>query len=291
MNSSRTIDPRERLVVVTGVGYRTGNDLAPTTNIYEAPAVKVNMGAATALRAVQDGYSAVLVGRAEEKLQRIQDSIRMTIADAEVSYVIADLLCAQDVTRLANTVGDASHHVDLVQSLGLSAGAYRIADDNPYLRVNELPSDLPTVEFDTVVRGLLLLVQSFLPLWQRQPETRLVVINSMSGIRPYMRGYAHASAKAGLHHAVRSLALELAKSNIFVSEVNPGAVDTGFYDSPKVQEAVAEIGREFGYDYSSGIPQMPPSSVADAVSLCLRSEAHILSINAVARGQFPQHGA
>ncbi|MBU0508792.1 SDR family oxidoreductase, partial [bacterium] len=202
-----------------------------------------------------------------------------------------DLLDEQAVSTLVKSL-PAHRQIDLVQCAGLSAGSYHVPDDNPYLPVDALPTGLPTAEFDVIVRSLLLLVQALIARWRKQPETRVVVVNSMSGIRPYPYGYAHASAKAGLHNAVRSLALELAKDNIFVSEVNPGAVDTGFYDPASVQEAVTTIGREFGYDYHNAtVPQMPPSAVGDAVVLCLTSPAHVLSIDAVARGQFPHHGA
>jgi short-subunit dehydrogenase len=142
------------------------------------------------------------------------------------------------------------------------------------------------------------MVQNFEPIFQRGEETRIVVVTSMSGIRPYMYGYSHASAKAGIHHAVRSLTLELSYryKSVYITEILPGIVDTGLYDSEEVIKSVREIGKTFGFfgenEYNQGnFPLMPPSAVAEAIVLALQSGAHILSINIVAHGQFVNIGA
>jgi len=285
------IDPLTRRVLVTGVGYREEDDASSEGNVFDSPGVKPNMGSAVALQVVRAGYAVVITARTERKLDRVRQSISQYVPSAEIIVRPTNILDPDSVERLVHSI-PSDRELDLVQSAGLSAGGYELPDGNPYLPVDKMPLDLPTLEFNTVVKGLLTIVKAFLPTWRRQSETRVVVISSMSGIRAYPLGYAHASAKAGLHHAVRSLCLELAKERIYVSEVNPGAVNTGFYDPPSVRSAVVSIGRDFGYDYSeTGIPQIPPISIGDAAVLCLTSAAHILSINAVARGQFPHHGA
>lgn len=286
-----------RKVLVTGVGFHSVSSSGHDEEVFTSKCIKPNMGAAIALELAQVGFPVILAARTEDKLCRVRDAIKRLVDGAEVQIRVVDLLDSNQVRALAESM-PKDLELDLVQSTGLSAGGYRLEDNNPYLPVENMPTELPTREFDAVVRSLLIVVQAFLERWRTQSETRIVVVNSMSGIRAYPRGFSHASAKAGLHHAVRSLSLELAKQMIFVSEVNPGAVATGYYDSPSVQQAVAEIGRSFGYEYQSRvnpehavIPQMPPRAVAEAVVLCLTSDAHILSVNAVAKGQFPNHGA
>lgn len=285
------IDPKKRTVLVTGVGFRCPPTVSVGAEVFSSPQVKPNMGSAVALRAAQAGYSVVLLARTEEKLAAVRASILEAVPGAGIAVCPVDVL---DRAALASLEGvmPGDREVDLVQCAGLSSGSYGVADDNPYLLVQDVPPELPTMEFDTIVRGLLNVTQRLLPRWLTQVQTRAVVVNSMSGIRPYPRGYAHASAKAGLHHAVRTLALELAKKSVLVSEVNPGAVDTGFYDAEAVKQSVTAIALEFGYDYRvSGVPQLPVEAVADAVLLCLTSAGHVLSVDVVARGQFPHHGA
>ncbi|MBX3117438.1 MAG: SDR family oxidoreductase [Fimbriimonadaceae bacterium] len=276
-----------RLVVVTGVGFRG----SASDNVFNSKEAKANLGAWSALKIAGDGLPVLAVARSEEKLKRVVESIREVHPHSNITERSADVLDRTQVSKLVKSI-DSNTRIDLVHSVGLSSGAYTIPEDNPYLNIGNTPDDLPTREFDTVVRSLLLMVQELLPRWELQAETNLVVIASMSGIRPYPLGYAHASAKAGLHHAVRVLTLELLKKGVYVSEINPGMVDTGMYDSIAVKEAVTRIAKEFGYDYSKGeLPQAPPESIADLALVCLRSRLHVLSVNAVAKGQFPHAGA
>ena len=39
---------------------------------------------------------------------------------------------------------------------------------------------------------------------------------------------------------------DLWKERIFITDVRPGAIDTGAYDNPHVQKAVLEIDKEYG---------------------------------------------
>ena len=149
-----------------------------------------------------------------------------------------------------------------------------------------------SIEFESVVKSLLLLVQNLLPRFHRQKDTRIIVVSSMSGIRSFPWGYSHTSAKAGLHHATRALTLELNKKNIFVSEINPGIVNTGMYDPPAVRNAVVEVAKTYGYSFSNNdFPQMEPIEVSKAVTFCLTAESHVLQINIVPKGQYTNLGS
>jgi short-subunit dehydrogenase len=275
-------------VIVTGTGYRTlSQDTVPIGNVFKHPGVRANIGAWVTRELVGQGFEVLMVSRTESKLQTISNSIRVEYPNARIDYCAVDLLDPKAVSEMVGSI-QKGKIVYLVHSAGLSAGSYKLPNDNPYLRVEETPVDLPHLEFDVVVKSLLIIVQALLPRFDSQEESRIVAISSMSGVRAVPLGYSHSAAKSGLHHAVRSLALELNKRKIYVSEVMPGMVNTGMYDPPAVQTAIVEMGKYFGYDYKdSDLPQMPPKEVADAVKLCLTSEAHILSINLVAKGQWP----
>ncbi|HZX58363.1 MAG TPA: SDR family NAD(P)-dependent oxidoreductase, partial [Mucilaginibacter sp.] len=200
-----------------------------------------------------------------------------------------DLLDKTAVSEFAKTLNKEQEY-DYVHCTGISSGSYKLKNDNPYLAVEDTPIDLPTIEFEAVVKSLLIMTQSLLPIFRNQSESRIVVVSSMSSVRSVPFGFSHTSAKAGLHNASRSLALELNKLNIYVSEVMPGAVDTGMYDNHVVKKQIIEMGKMFGYDYKE-IPMMPSSAVAETVKLCLESKSHILSINMVAQGQWPNLGS
>jgi len=280
-----------RRLIITGVGYRSDFDAVSHRNVYRDVDIKPNIGAVVALCAAQSGYRLVLVSRTAQKLENIRSSIIEIVPSAQIDLWPVDLLNPDDVKKCVSLLQNDCE-IDLVHSAGLGAGTYQLPGDNPYLEIGETPVELPSLEFESVVRSLLIQVQCLLPRWRKQKQSRIVVISSMSGIRAVPFGYSHSSAKAGLHHAVRSMSLELNPLGIRVSEVLPGIVNTGMYDPPLVDSAIRKMGRSFGYEYEQGkLPQMDPMAVAEAVLLCLNTTAHILQISLVADGQFPFHGS
>ena len=275
--------------VILGVGYKTNEFYESSENVFCSKNAKVNIGAACARKLAEAGHNLIIISRTPDKINKVKEDLLALYSDRKIEAKALDVLNAEEVNKFFDNL-DKDCHYDYVHSAGLGAGGYHIKDDNPYLAIEDIPIDLPTKEFEVVVKSLLAFVRGFLPFFRNQGKSKVVVVNSMSGIRPYPLGFSHSSAKAGLHNAVRSLTLELNKENIYFSEINPGMADTGFYDGEAVIEAVQKISKEFGYDYDE-LPQMSPYEVADAVKLCLESSAHILEVNMVSEGQFPHCGA
>lgn len=279
----------KRKIIILGVGFKAKADYNPKENIFETNHVKVNIGAACALQLAEAGHDLIIIARSSEKINRVKNDLLALFPERSIEAKALDVLNAEEVDRFFAGL-DADCHYDYVHSAGLGAGAYKIKDDNPYLPVEDIPIDLPTKEYEAVVKSLLAFVKGFLPFFKKQEKSKVIVINSMSGIRPYALGFSHSGAKAGLHNAVKSLTLELCKEQVYFSEINPGMVNTGAYDGDAVIESVRSIGKEFGYDYED-LPQMSPYEVGNAVKFCLESEAHVLELNLVAEGQFPHCGA
>lgn len=276
-------------VIILGVGYKTNDSYDSSENVFCSKNAKVNIGAACARKMAEAGHDLIIISRTPAKINKVKKDLLTLYPGRKIEAKALDVLNAEEVNKFFDSL-DKDCHYDYVHSAGLGAGGYHLKDDNPYLAIEEIPIDLPTKEFEVVVKSLLAFVRGFLPYFRNQDKSKVVVVNSMSGIRPYPLGFSHSSAKAGLHNAVRSLTLELNKENIYFSEINPGMADTGFYDGETVIEAVQKISKEFGYNYDE-LPQMSPYEVADAVKLCLESSAHILEVNMVSEGQFPHCGA
>ena len=276
-------------VVILGVGYKTQKPYACSENVFLTENAKVNIGAACARKLAEAGHDLTIISRTPDKIKKIKKDLVELYPDRKIDDYALDILNTEDVNRFFYSLNPEWHY-DYVHSAGLGAGGYHVKDDNPYLSLEDTPLELPVKEFEVVVKSLLAFVKGFLPFFRNQPKSKVVVVNSMSGIRPYPMGFSHSSAKAGLHNAVRSLTLELTKDNIFFSEINPGMADTGFYDGEAVIDAVQKISKEFGYKYDK-LPQMSPYEVADVVKMCLESKAHILEVNMVSEGQFPHCGA
>ncbi|MDR0605586.1 MAG: SDR family oxidoreductase [Bacteroidales bacterium] len=281
-----------KTIIISGCGFKylDINDMSIVDNVFTDKNVKINIGAATAYSLAQSNYNLILISRTISKLELIRKSLLSSFPNISIKIFAIDLLSEDDISKFVSQLDFENNVYYYVHCAGISAGSYKIKDDNPYLSIEDTPLNLPTIEFESVVKTLLIMIQALLPVFKKQLESRMVIVSSMSGIRAVPLGFSHVSAKAGLHNATRSLTLELNKLNIFISEVLPGAVDTGLYDNDIVKDNVRKMGESFGYSYSN-IPMMPPKAVADAVKLCIESESHILSINLVAQGQWPNLSA
>jgi len=277
-------------IIISGVGFKPkNNNLTSDENIFNSKNVFLNIGCASAKVLAKSGYNLIILSRTEEKLKRIKDNLLELYPNVTIKYNAIDIISETSINAFFSQL-DTNIEYGYVHSAGLSAGGYKIKDNNPYLEIDDIPVDLPIREYEVVVKSLLLMIRGFQPIFKRQKSSRVVVVNSLSGIRAYPLGFSHSAAKGGLHNAIRSLALELSKKNIFFSEINPGIVDTGAYENDFVIESVRKIGREFGYNYDE-IPKISPIAVAEAIELCLKSEANIMTINLLPEGQWKHQGA
>jgi 3-hydroxy acid dehydrogenase/malonic semialdehyde reductase len=280
-----------RQLVVTGVGYKERKPIGSGIDVFGSPDVKPNMGACVALRAATLGYQVNLVARTALKLENVCGSILQRVPSAIVHCRPTDVLDPESVRKLVQDI-PTQPELDIVQCAGASAGSFHTPGDNLFYSIEETPHNMLMLEFEGVVKSLLILVQQFLPRLKAQARARLVVITSMAGFRAFPFGFSHCAGKGALHQAVRTLALELNPFGIRVSEVAPGVVDTGMYDTPEVDSIIRKISHEFNYHYPPGkFPEMTPHAVADAVLLCLTSDSHVLSVNMVSDGQIPHHGS
>jgi len=286
---------KNKRILITGVGIKpvgfvfkdisTGQP-SHTPILVESKEYKANIGAATAFECAKAGAIVHLVARTEANLQIVKKWIEENIFDAKVEYSAIDL---NDIDALKKLVQSIPNDLPLwwIQSVGLGAGTVKLKDDNPYLLIDDLSDELIEAEL-SVLKNTVSLLRLLLPRFRKQKETRVCVVSSMSAIRSVISGSMHMAAKGAISRFTNAATIELDKDKIFVTDVRPGIVDTGMYDSKVVQDTVSMMGINYGYDYSkTNIFCAPPSAVGKAIVSALTSEAHILSINMVARGQWP----
>ena len=95
---------------------------------------------------------------------------------------------------------------------------------------------------DVSLHGFFNLTQPLLLPMMRTRWGRIVALSSVSGIIGNRGQANYAAAKAGLHGAVRSLALEIGSRGVTVNCVAPGIVDTpmttGLFDDARIKKLV-----------------------------------------------------
>jgi short-subunit dehydrogenase len=295
---------KDILVVVTGVGYKESKRIfsrsEPSDMIeIEERKFKLNIGAATARYFADVGADVCMVSGTEEKLFNIKEHIceHTQCNSRKIAYHVADLTNSDDVERVFKSLSK-SKPIWLVHCVGMGSQNYVVKNDNPYLSFDEIPENLVVKEFEVTVTSLLIILKNMRPLFKTQAETRIAVVTSMSAIRPFAYGFSHTAAKAGAHNAVRSICLELSLNykSVYITEILPGMVDTGLYDTDEVIESIEKISETFGFFGDKAyknhdLAVMPPSSVAESIGMAFSSKAHILSVNLVGQGQITNMGA
>jgi len=294
-------------IIVTGCGFKpakhkfydvTTKEESHDSIIVNGKDMKLNIGAATAFVLAANGAIIHMVSRTEEKLKILKEQIVKTlnIPEENVEYSAVDLFDEKSIDKFVKDL-PKDKPIYWVQSIGLGAGAYKVKDDNPYLHIEDIPPELLEKESTIVLKGTHMLMQKLLPIFREQnkkfkTETRIAIISSMSAIRGYNRGGTHCAAKGAISRYANSAMLDLWKEKIYITDVRPGAVDTGMYDNPVVQKAVLEVDKEYGnYWNKTEIRLAPPISVGYAINTILSAPAHITSLNLVAKGQFPNEGS
>ncbi len=290
---------KNKRILITGVGIKpvisvfkdiTTGKPSHTPVIVDGEEYKANIGAATAFECAKTGAVVHMVSHTESKLEIVKKWIEEKIPEAKIEYSVVDLSNKEEIEKFILKL-PKDLPLYWVQSVGLGAGTVKLKDDNPYLSIDEISSDLIDAEL-SVLKNTVLLLQKLLHIFRKQKETKVCIVSSMSAIRSVVSGSIHMAAKGSISRFTNAANIELNKENIFLTDVRPGGCDTGMYDSKKVQDTIKMMGNNYGYDYDkTGLFFMPSSSVAKVIVDVLSSEAHVTSVNMVARGQWPHEGS
>jgi 3-hydroxybutyrate dehydrogenase len=123
---------------------------------------------------------------------------------------------------------------------------------------------------DVNFMGVVHAVQAALPSMKGRPYGRIVAVASTAGLKGYAYVSAYSAAKHAVIGLVRSLALELASSNVTVNAVCPGFTETDLV-AGSIDNIMSKTGRSKEQaiaELASHNPQrrlIQPSEVADTV--------------------------
>ncbi len=173
------------------------------------------IGRAVAERFAAEGAELILVGRTQGALEEVDDAVRAHGAAA--SLVPADLKNAAVIDRMGAAVFARWGRLDiLVGNAGILGVLTPVAHIDPAVWDEVLATNL-TVNFR--------LLRSFDPLLRASEAGRAIFVTSgVSAGRAYWGTYA--ASKGGLETLVRTYAQEVARTQVRVNLVNPGATRT-----------------------------------------------------------------
>jgi 3-oxoacyl-[acyl-carrier protein] reductase len=171
---------------------------------------------------------------------------RLDRAQALAAALVAE---GGQASAVAFDLGDEAQVQDAVASL-LAVAPVQILINNAGAHRDALLAGMSSPAWhevvDTNLNGFFRITQPLLLPMVRTRWGRIVNITSAAG-QIGNRGQAnYAAAKAGLHGATKSLALELADRGVTVNAVAPGIVQTGMIDAafpPERIKAMVPMGR------------------------------------------------
>jgi NADP-dependent 3-hydroxy acid dehydrogenase YdfG len=175
------------------------------------------IGAATARLAVARGYRVALAARASERLVAIADEL-----GEGATAVACDVTSWDDQERLVAETLDRFGRLDVAfANAGFGAArGFR----------NETPEHWREMVLTNVL-GVAYTVRAAMPAL-RQSAGHLLITGSVAGLQA-LPGSVYSATKAAVRSLAESARLELRGTGVRVTVIEPGTVDTPFFDNPQ----------------------------------------------------------
>ncbi len=185
------------------------------------------IGRAIAVQAAKEGYAVVV--HYNNDLQGAQETLNQVLA----YDVKARLICFDSMDRegcRAKLMADIAEF-GVYYGVVLNAG---IARDNAFPALTDEDWDLV---INTNLGGFYNILKPIvMPMVHARKPGRIVTLSSVSGLMGNRGQTNYSAAKAGIIGATKSLAIELAKRDITVNCVAPGAIETQMTENMPLDE-------------------------------------------------------
>ncbi|MCL6616365.1 MAG: SDR family oxidoreductase [Anoxybacillus ayderensis] len=185
-------------IIITGAGTGLGKELA--------------------LLYAQRGYEIILVGRKKEPLQSVQKQIE-SFGGKAVAFSL-DITNNEQVHKAAETLCQKHNVTMLINNAGV--GHFGPLEQMTEQHIHEM--------IDINVKGTIYMTKAFLPYFKTLPEANMMNIISTAGLRGKVNESVYVASKFAVRGFSESLVKELAETNVAVTAVYMGGMNTPFWD-------------------------------------------------------------
>ena len=184
------------------------------------------IGESTAFEMAKSGHSFYLTGRNEEKLLQICNKLKAL--GCEAYYGVGDVGVEEDVEK---------HFQDVKEKLGGVDVLFANAGVGYFGNLEDLTIEQYDAQFNTNVRGVFLWINKVLPLLKGQNKGNIIVTSSNLGLKTGARCSLYAGTKHAVQAMVWCLRDELKGTGVKAATINPGSVDTPWFNGKEVDRA------------------------------------------------------
>lgn len=217
------------------------------------------IGTATAELLAGRGVDLILVARRGERLNALKRRLESSFK-VHVEAVTLDVRHGEQIVEFADRNRELLSRLDVVvNNAGLAKGVEKVMDANTH--------DWD-VMIDTNIKGLLYVTRAVLPDLMKQPSAHIVNIGSVAGRWVYPGGAVYCASKFAVRALSEGLRMDLQGTNVRVSNIEPGMVETEFSE--------VRLGdRERAKSVYKGMRPLSAQDIAETVLWCLERPAHV----------------
>ena len=176
------------------------------------------IGLSCARKFAENGDRLILTGRNAQRLEEIRKEL--TAKGTQVLTLVFDVRDREKATECIENLPKEWNDIDvLVNNAGLALGLDPEYDGNF--------EDWETM-IDTNIKGLLTMTRLIVPGMMERKRGHVINVGSVAGDAAYANGNVYCATKSAVKTLSDGLRLDVADSNIRVTNLKPGLVETNF---------------------------------------------------------------
>lgn len=218
------------------------------------------IGKALSYSLAKQGVSLVLTGRRVQRLKEIKQEL-------EKKYKIKVLTLTFDISKKEETLKVLNKNktaLSKVDYLINNAGGAHGSD----------PFDKATLEdfetmIDTNIKGLIYITHFMVPFFKKNGQGHIINLGSVAGKWVYPNGSVYCATKHAVRVISEGLRIDLNGTNIRVSDIEPGMVETEF-SLVRFKNDKAKAKKIY-----EGMKPLSPEDIAECIAWTLSRPAHI----------------
>ena len=175
------------------------------------------IGLATAKKLANEKNQLILCGRRQHKLDEISKDLSAITNVLSLCFDVSD---KNEVNKILGNLPEKFNSIDiLINNAGNAHGLDTIQEGSLDDWDNMIDSN---------VKGLLYVSRVIMPKMIERKSGHIINIGSLAGREVYEKGNVYCASKHAVNAISKAMRIDLNKTGIKVSEINPGLVETDF---------------------------------------------------------------